>query len=285
MRIDAHHHLWKREQPAPFDYGWLARPGNERIDRDFLPEDLGPHLQACGLDGAICVQTQHHLGENRWALNLAQQHDWMLGVVGWVDLTSTDCESQLLEFKDQSKFVGIRHVVQDEPDDFLLRPDVLRGLRVLENHDVPFDLLVYARQLKHAAPLAQTLPKLRIVLNHLGKPRIRDGAFDGWLKDFRVIANCPNVVCKLSGLITEADHSRWEIDDLRRYVDAALDCFGPERLLFGSDWPVCELAGEYERVYTAATELTAALSDAERAAIFGINATRVYGLSTKRPVA
>ncbi|HVX15166.1 MAG TPA: amidohydrolase family protein [Pirellulales bacterium] len=278
--LDAHQHFWRLDQPPPFDYAWLDAPRNAPIKRDYLPEHLEPHLRAVGIERSIFVQTQHNLAENRWVLELADRHDFIAGVVGWVDLASPDCERQLLEFKAHPKFVGVRHVVQDEPDDdFIVRPDVLRGLRVLEEHAVPFDLLFYVKHLRHAAALAERLPSLPMVIDHLSKPHIERQRIDDWLPQFTAAAKHPNVYCKLSGMVTEADWRHWKAADLKPYVDAALDRFGPERLMFGSDWPVCELAGSYEEVFAALDQTLGPLSHDERAAIFGGTATRFYGLS------
>lgn len=274
--IDAHHHLWARHQ---FDYRWLEAPALAPINRDYLPEDLAPHLQAVGVQRTIFVQTQHNIAETRWVLGLAKQHDFIAGVVGWVDLASPQCEEQLLELKTDPKFVGVRHITQDEPDDdFIIRPDVLRGLQVLQKHRVPFDLLFYVKHLRHAATLGRQFPDLTFVLDHMAKPGIKDQQFDDWLPHFAAAAACPNIVCKLSGMVTEADWQGWKPADLQPYVQRALDLFGPDRLLFGSDWPVCELAASYERVYEALVEALGSLSAAERAAIFGGTAQRVYRL-------
>jgi L-fucono-1,5-lactonase len=251
----------------------------EPIRRSFLPEDLATHIGNVGVERTVFVQTQHNVEENRWVLGLAEQHDFIAGVVGWVDLASDECESQLLEFKDHPKFVGIRHVTQDEPDnDFIIRDDVVRGLRVLEKHSVPFDLLFYTKHLRHAASLATMLPGLPMVIDHLAKPKIKDGIIDGWREDLQSAAQHPNIYCKLSGMITEADWNRWKPSDLRPYVETALEAFGPERCMFGSDWPVCELAGSYQQVYEALREIVGDLSPSELEQIFGGTATRFYGL-------
>ena len=277
MIIDAHQHFWQLSQP--FNYDWLRAPHHAPIRRDFLPEDLWPHLQNTGVDKTIFVQTQHDLDENRWVLGLADKHDWIAGVVGWVDLASPHCEEQVLEFRANPKFVGVRHVTQDEPeDDFIVRPDILRGLKVLEKHRVPFDLLFYVKHLKHAATVARAVPELPLVIDHLAKPRIKDHAIGDWLLQMRAAAACPNVCCKLSGLVTEADWGHWKLADLKPYVQAALDCFGPQRLMFGSDWPVCELAASYEQVHQAMQDALGPISVSERTAIFGATAIRFYGL-------
>ena len=237
-------------------------------------------MKNAGVDRSIFVQTQHNLAENRWALGLAEQHPFLAGVVGWVDLASPDCEAQVEEFRDHPRFVGVRHVTQDEPDDdFIVRDEVLRGLKVLERYGVPFDLLFYVKHLRHVPRLASTLPDLPMVIDHLAKPRIKDHVLDDWEPDFRAAGAFPNVFCKVSGLVTEADWRHWTVDDLKPYVQKALEVFGPDRLMFGSDWPVCELAGSYEQVYSAAVEAFGPLSASERAAIFGGTAARFYSLN------
>jgi L-fuconolactonase len=274
MIIDAHQHFWQLSKP--FNYRWLRPP----INRDFLPGDLLPHLRNTDVNKTIFVQTQHDLDENRWALGLADQFDFLAGVVGWVDLASPRCEEQVLEFRAHPKFVGVRHITQDEPDDdFIVRPDILSGLKVLEKHRVPFELLFYVKHLKHAVTVARAIPGLRLVIDHLAKPRIKDGSIEDWLPHLQAAAACPNVYCKLSGLVTEADWTSWKARDLSPYVRAALDCFGASRCMFGSDWPVCELAASYAQVYQALNDALGSISAAERAAIFGGTATAFYGLN------
>ena len=275
--IDAHQHFWQLDQP--FDYGWLDAPDKQPIRRDYLPVDLKPHLEATGIDNSVFVQTQHNVEENRWVLQLAEENDFIAGVVGWVDLASEECEDQLLEFKDHPKFVGIRHITQDEPDDdFIVRPEVIRGLQVLEKHRIPFDLLFYTKHLKHAVTLSNELPELPMVIDHLSKPEIAAGRIDEWRVDLQAAAKFPNVFCKLSGMITEADWSNWQPGDLKPYVDVALEAFGPQRCMYGSDWPVCELAGSYEQQHAALVECLGGLSESETAQIFGTTASAFYGL-------
>ena len=275
--IDAHQHFWKLD--LPFRYGWLDAPALGKIRRDFLPEDLEPLIRAEGVDRTIFVQTQHDVEENRWVLGLADRHPFIAGVVGWVDLASADCERQVEEFRQFPRFVGVRHVVQDEPDDdFLLREDVLRGLKVLEKHGVPFDLLLHVKHLRHVPTLARALPELPMVIDHLAKPRIKDHATDDWLRAFHDAASFPNVSCKLSGMVTEADWDNWTAEHLRPYVHAALDLFGPDRLMFGSDWPVCELAATYAEVHEATVAALGPISPTERKAIFGGTAAKFYGI-------
>lgn len=277
MIIDSHQHFWDRSQP--FEYSWLDSPELAPINRNFLPSDLEPLLNSCGIDKSVIVQTQHKIEENHWALKLAEDNSIIAGVVGWVDLASPDCEEQLLQFKDDPKFVGIRHVTQDEPnDDFIIQPSVMNGLKVLEKHRFPFDLLFYTKHLKHAATLGKELPDLPMVINHLSKPNIKEHQIDEWEKDLEEAAKFPNMHCKLSGMITEANWESWTVDDLRPFVEIAIEAFGPSRCMYGSDWPVCLLAGEYERMYSAITEILSELSDSEKAEIFGGTAIRFYNL-------
>jgi len=285
MTIDAHQHFWQRS--LPFDYGWHEAPEMEPLRTDFLPAHLKPLLDDAGVRGSICVQTQHRLDENRWALALADRHDWLLGVVGWIDLASPACGEQLQEFAARPKFVGVRHVVQDEPDDdFVVRPEFVRGLRLLEQRGLPFDLLFYPRHLRHAATLARALPDLPLVIDHLAKPRIKQGppraGTDGWLEALQAAAACDNVYCKLSGMITEADWRAWRPADLRPYLDVALEAFGPARCMCGSDWPVCLLAGSYRQAWEALCEGLASLTAAERADVLGGTAARCYRLPASR---
>ncbi|MCA9060205.1 MAG: amidohydrolase family protein [Planctomycetaceae bacterium] len=277
MIIDAHQHFWKLD--LPFDYAWLNQPQHEPICRSFLPETLLPHLKNTGVERTVFVQTQHNLEENRWALGLTEEHDFIVGVVGWVDLASPQCESQLEEFRDHPQFVGVRHVTQDEPDEnFIVRADVIRGLKVLEKHQVPFDLLFYVQHLRHAPTLARELPSLPMVIDHLSKPRIRAGEIDQWRKEIQGAAACDNISCKLSGMVTEADWTSWKPADLKPYVETVLEAFGPERCMFGSDWPVCELAGTYEEVHEALRTCLGELSEGEERQIFGETAVRFYKL-------
>ena len=278
MIIDSHQHFWQLD--LPFDYAWLQAPQHKPICRNFLPQDLQPQLESAGIDRSVFVQTQHNIEENRWALQLADDNDFIAGVVGWVDLRADDCEEQLLEFKQHTKFVGIRHIVQDEPDeDFIIRPEFLRGLKILEQHGVPYDVLTYTQHLRHAVTLGEQLPDLPMVIDHLSKPKIKAGLTTGWKEDLQAAARFPNIHCKLSGMVTEADWKNWKPADLKPYVETALEAFGPERCMFGSDWPVLELAATYSQVHSALDEITRALSDTERSQIFGKTAARFYSLN------
>ena len=277
LLIDSHHHLWNLREP--FDYRWLDDPAMTPIRRNFMPTDLEPLLRSAGIDRTVVVQTQHNLKENDWALAIADQHPWIAGVVGWVDLASLDCEAQIIAARSHPKFAGVRHVTQDEPDDdFIVSAPILRGLKVLERHRVPFDLLFHVKHLHHVPELVEQLPELPMVIDHLAKPRIREQVTDDWLPHFRAAAAYPQIVCKLSGMITEANWQSWKPSDIKPYVQAALDLFGPERLMFGSDWPVSNLAGSYAELVDALNDALGPISDSERDAIFGGTAACFYGL-------
>lgn len=277
--IDAHQHFWDLSK-SDFNYAWMDTDALEPIRKTYLPPDLRKHLDATGVDQSIFVQTQHNVEENRWILEFCEQNEFLAGMVGWVDLASPDCEKQLEEFNANSYFVGVRHVTHDEPDDdWIVREDVMNGLRVLEQHSVPFDLLFFVKHLKHAQALGKAFPNLPMVIDHLAKPEIKAGRLDNWEDNFRAAAKFPNIYCKISGMVTEADWQAWKPSDLRPFVEIALEAFGPERCMYGSDWPVCELAGSYEQVIGAAREVLSELSADEQAMVFGGTATKFYGLS------
>jgi L-fuconolactonase len=278
MRIDAHQHFWTY---SAAEYPWIG-PGMERLARDFGPTDLEAMLAAAGIGGSVAVQARQSLAETRWLLGLAETHALIKGVVGWVDLRSDRAAEQLDEFAAHPRFVGVRHVVQDEPDPrFLLGEAFVGGLRLLAPRGLTYDLLLYPQHLPAAAELAALLPEQPFVLDHLAKPRVREGlaaALEPWRRDLAALARHPNVSCKLSGLVTEAVWREWRRDDFTPYLEAALEAFGPERLMFGSDWPVCLLAADYAEVAGIVTDFVARLSAAEQAAILGGTATRVYHL-------
>ncbi|HEY1067736.1 MAG TPA: amidohydrolase family protein [Pirellulales bacterium] len=274
--VDAHQHFFDLNR---YDFSWLDAPQLAKIRRDYLPADLEPELVDSRVDYTVYVQVLHNIDETLWVLDLAKRYKFIAGVVGWVNLAGPECEEQVLQLKRHPKFCGVRHITQDEPDDdFIIRDDVIRGLKVLEKHNVPFDLLFYVKHLRHAATLARQLPRLPMVIDHLAKPRIREQQFDDWLPHLKAAAKFPNVYCKLSGMITEADWTRWKPADLRPYVEYALNAFGPDRCMFGSDWPVCELAGRYADVTFALREALGRLSPDEEAKIFGETAIRFYNL-------
>jgi L-fuconolactonase len=270
--VDAHQHFW---DPATADYPWLTDE-LAPVRRRFGPEDLVPLLLQRGIDGSVVVQARSSLDETRELLATAAEVPWLLGVVGWVDLTDPAIDDVLAQLRG-GRLVGVRHQVHDEPDpSWLLRPDVGRGIEALGRADLAYDLLVRARELPAALELVRRHPGVRFVVDHAAKPPVRDGDTRNWSNGLAALATLPNVWCKLSGLVTEAEWGRWSRDELAPYFRRALDWFGPERALFGSDWPVCLLAAEYDEVVDL---LLAALDVSERAAVMGGTAARVYRLA------
>jgi L-fuconolactonase len=270
FRVDAHHHLWDlsvRDQP------WIT-DDFAAIRRSFGVDDLV--AAAGGIDATVVVQTVLDPGETPELLAL--DHPLVAGVVGWIDLTAPDVAERLASLR-SDRLVGIRHQVQDEPDPrWLCREDVRAGLAAVAREGLVYDLLTVPAQLPAAIETVRALPELRFVVDHLSKPSIASGELEPWASRIRSLAAHENVACKLSGMVTEADWASWSVEDLRPYVDVVLDAFGPDRLLFGSDWPVCLLAASYDDVTRAAEELTADLSAAERGQIFGATARRIYTL-------
>ncbi len=244
MRVDAHQHFWIYH---PDEYAWID-DSMAALRRDFLPHDLAPELESSGFQGSIAVQARQTLQETRWLLDLAERSASILGVVGWVDLRSPDVHSHLRSFAQNPKLVGVRHVVQSEPDErFLLQPDFLRGISALEEFDLAYDILIYAKHLPVAAEFVERFPRQRFVLDHLAKPPIKSGEIDSWADGIRRLAALPNVFAKLSGLVTEADWQAWKPEQIGPYLDVAFEAFGPKRLMIGSDWPVCLVAAPYAR--------------------------------------
>jgi L-fuconolactonase len=273
--IDSHQHFW---QVGRFDYPWMSAD-NETLYRDYAPDDLRPILQAGGVGRTVLVQASNSLAETRWLLELADHHDFIAGVVGWVDLQSPRVEEQVAAFAAHPKFKGVRHLVESEPaDDWLVRSDVLRGLERLAAQGIAYDLLVHTRHLRHLPAVAERCPNLRLVVDHLAKPPIATGEINQWSREMKAVAEIPGMHCKLSGLVTEADHARWTRADLTPYVECALEWFGPERLMIGSDWPVCLLAASYHQAMDAYQELLAELNEHERQLILADNAARFYRL-------
>ena len=276
--IDAHHHLW---DPSTADYPWMT-VAVAPIARRFAPEDLLPALEAAGVDATMVVQARSSLDETRQLLTTAGRFPWIAGVVGWLDLTATDVAATLANVRAApggDRLVGIRHQVDDEPDpDWLLRPDVARGLDIVAHADLVFDLLVRTRELPAAVRTVTDHPGLRFVLDHLAKPPIATGGWQPWADLVSRLADRPNVSVKLSGLVTEARPGRWTVDELRPYAEHVLAAFGPGRVMFGSDWPVCLLEAGYDRVVSIAQDLIGRTDRAGREAIMGGTASRIYGL-------
>ena len=280
MGIDSHQHFWRYSSA---EYPWIGA-GMERIARDFLPVDLAGVAQPHGIGGSVAVQARQSLAESRWLLELADADPFVRGVVGWVDLRSPDVVAQLEPLAAHPRFVGVRHVVQDEPDPrFLLGEAFVRGLRQLRRFGLTYDLLLYPKQLPAAVELVGMMPEQPFVLDHLAKPRIAQGTawagFAQWRRDIEALAAHDNVCCKVSGMVTEAVWRGWKPADFVPCLDVVLAAFGPERLMFGSDWPVCLVAAEYADVVAIVREFFSRATAGEQSQIFGDTATRFYGLT------
>lgn len=270
MRIDAHQHFWSYNA---VEYDWID-DSMRSLRRDYLPADLHPELERAGFRGCIAVQARQTLEETRWLLELAERAPFVQGVVGWVDLQSPRVREDLESFTGANpRLVGIRHIVQAEPDDrFLLQPEFLRGIAVLEEFDLAYDILIYTKQLPVAAEFVERFPRQRFVLDHLAKPPIKGGKLGAWERDIRRLASSPNLYCKLSGLLTEADWHKWKPQDTKPCLDVAFDCFGPRRLMIGSDWPVCTVAASYSRTMAVVQDYLAEHPPEVREAVLGGNA-------------
>ena len=275
MRIDAHQHFWMY---SPEQYGWISDEMPE-LKRNFLPEDLKPKLDGQLLDGSIVVQARQDLDETRWLLALADEHDFVKGVVGWVDLCSPDLPAQLDEFAANRKLLGVRHILQGEADDeFMLRTEFRRGIARLAEYGLTYDLLLYPRHLPVAMKLVREFPEQRFVLDHIAKPAITEGLMDPWERDIRELARFGNVFCKLSGMVTEARWKQWTPQDFRPYLDVVCEAFGGGRLMIGSDWPVCTLSGSYEETMGMVMDYARQSLPDEIEGILGANCTRFYGV-------
>ena len=276
MRIDAHQHFWRYNTD---EFDWID-DSMSALRRDFLPGDLKPELEGAGFHGSIAVQARQSLDETRWLLALAKSSPLILGVVGWVDLRSPDVRSQLRAFAGNPKLVGVRHIVQSEADDrFMLQPDFLRGVGVLEEFDLGYDILIYPKHLSVAAEFVKHFPRQRFVLDHLAKPLIKNGTIQPWEAGMGELAKSPNVFCKLSGMVTEADWRNWKPEDMTPYLDIALSCFGPERLMIGSDWPVCTVAASYAETMNVVLRYFERYPADVQHAVLGGNAQRFWKLN------
>ena len=275
MRIDAHQHFWRYDAQRD---GWITDQMSE-LKRDYLPDEFLEELAANDMDGCIAVQADQSERETLFLLDLAAQHSEIAGVVGWADLRSPNLPKRLEYFSQFEKLRGFRHIVQTEPDDgFLLRDDFRRGIAWLQEFGFTYDILIYPKQLPAAIALVENFPKQRFVLDHMAKPNIKSGQSTPWAAQMKALALNPNAFCKLSGLVTEADWQHWRTDDFRPYFDVVFETFGPDRLMFGSDWPVCLLAGTYRKVKQLVADYTRHFTDADQKKIFGSNAVHFYGL-------
>ena len=277
MQIDAHHHFWRYD---PAEYGWIG-DSMAVLRRDFLPCDLKQEIAAVGIDGVVSVQARQSLDETRWLCQLAAEHSFVKGVVGWVPLVDPDVKEHLGTLAHCHTLKAVRHVVQDEPDDqFLLRDDFNRGIDALGDFWLAYDILIFERHLPQAIEFVDRHPYQTFILDHLAKPLARDQQLEPWATNIRKLAERQNVYCKFSGLVTEADWQKWSEPQLADYWEVVLDSFGPRRLMFGSDWPVCLLAASYRSWYEVCRRFTSALSADEQARFFGGTASEAYRLQS-----
>ncbi|MGQ8875366.1 amidohydrolase family protein [Paenibacillus sp. TSA_86.1] len=275
MKLDAHQHFWNYNIR---DYGWIGEEMSV-IQRSFLPEDLQPILTESGLSGCVAVQARQSLEETNWLLELADKHEFIKGVVGWVDLCSEEASSQLEKVAANPWLKGVRHVIQDEPDvKFVLRENFQQGIALLEQYNLAYDLLVSKEQLPYAVELVQKFPQQRFVIDHLAKPDIKAGVISPWKEAMEAMASYSNVHCKLSGMVTEADWNKWTQEDFTPYLDTVLRAFGSERVMYGSDWPVCTVAGTYAEVFNLLQTHVRSLPEAEQQLILGDNCASFYNL-------
>ncbi|MDQ0063544.1 amidohydrolase family protein [Paenibacillus harenae] len=275
MRIDSHQHFidYRAE-----DYPWIGEQQSVLMQR-FLPSDLKPLLQSVAFDGTIAVQARQTLKETEWLLALAEQNDFIKGVVGWVDLCSPDVRQQLDIYSKYPKLKGVRHVIHDEQDDdFMLREPFLRGLKLLGEYGLTYDLLIFEKHLPNAVKLVEQLPEQPFVVDHLAKPRIREGSITEWSRNIKALAAKQNVYCKLSGMVTEADITEWNPGQFTTYLDVVFEAFGPDRLMIGSDWPVCLLSRDYQSVMNIVIQYVDQLSPENREKVLGGNCARFYGV-------
>ena len=274
MKIDSHQHFWKYSKKK---HAWI----NEEmkvLQSDFLPKDLKPLLDDSNIGGCVAVQADQSLAENKFLLGLAKKNDWIQGVVGWVDLNSHSVESDLEKYKSESKFVGVRHILQDEEADFMLTKSFNRGVSALKYYDLTYDVLIYENQMEAAIEFVRRHPYTRMVLDHMAKPLIKEGLTSPWEKYLKEMGQMENLFVKMSGWSTEADWGKWTPEDIAPYLEICLESFGPERIMYGSDWPVSNLATEYSEVVGVVENFISTLSVDEQDAIFGNNAMEFYSL-------
>ncbi|MFL9831409.1 amidohydrolase family protein [Flavobacterium sp. ST-87] len=275
MVVDSHQHFWIYEAEK---HAWID-DNMKVIRKNFLPEDLKLVYQQNDVDGCVAVQADQTLAETDFLLDLAKKNDFIKGIVGWVDLRASDIDTVFKHYSQFPKLKGFRHVVQGEADhNFMLRPNFLNGIAALEKYNFTYDILIFPHQLGAALELVRRFPNQKFVIDHIAKPYIKDGFYDGWAALIKTIGQYPNVYCKLSGMTTEADYNTWTPEQIEPYMQLVLDAFGTDRILFGSDWPVCLVAGNYTKTKELVTQFIAKLSSEEQAAIMGGNAINFYNL-------
>lgn len=275
MRIDSHQHFWNFD---PVRDSWIT-DDMAVIQKDFLPGDLEAVLKKNNFDGSVVVQSDQSERENEFQLKNAEQNDFVKGVVGWVDLQASDIEGRLNYYSSFKKMKGFRHVLQGEADrSLMLKPGFMHGIGKLEKFDFTYDILIYADQLKYIPEFVGAFMHQKFVIDHLAKPRIKEGEIQEWKKDIQNIARFENVYCKISGMVTEADWKGWRQDDFIPYIDVVIEAFGPNRIMFGSDWPVCLVAASYEQMLGIVEEYFSSFSETEQELFFGKNAIQFYNL-------
>lgn len=275
MKIDSHQHFWKYN---PEKHTWITED-LAVLKRDFLPEQLKPILKDAGFDGCVAVQAEQSEGETNFLLELAEQNSFIKGVVGWLDLRNANINERLEHYTIFDRLKGIRHIVQDEPDnEFLLRADFQRGIKALDSFNLTYDILVYTKQLPAVVKFVAKFENQPLVLDHLAKPKIGEGIIDDWKPFIEKIAKHENVFCKLSGMVTEASWNNWQQDDFKKYLDIVFESFGTKRLMVGSDWPVCLLSSSYNDTIGIIVDYIDKLSESEKSDIMGLNAIEFYNL-------
>ena len=275
MHIDSHQHFWKYN---PTEYEWMTDSMSD-LQCDFLPDDLKLLIDQTGINGTIAVQARQKLEETEWLLELSDSNDFIKGVVGWVDLMSPEIKDTLKALSQHPKLKGVRHLIHDEPDErYILEPDFLRGLGTLQAFDLTYDLLLYPNHLSYAVEAVKQFPEQKFVLDHIAKPLIKDGTLAPWDEDIRELAKLENVYCKVSGMVTEASWKQWKTTDFKPYLDIVFDCFGPERLMFGSDWPVSTLSANYNQVHSIVWDYIQQYPAQVQEKILGMDAAKFYGV-------
>jgi L-fuconolactonase len=275
MTIDSHQHFWTFD---PIRDSWITDDMSV-IQRNFYPEDLQPTLQQNGIDACVAVQADQSLGETRFLLDLAAKNDFVKAVVGWIDLQDDAIDEQLSEWKSEKKLAGFRHVLQAEPYiEYMLRPSFLRGISKLKKYGFTYDILIFPKHLATAQKFVAQFPNQPFVLDHIAKPYIKAGLIDEWKRDIKSLAKFENLQCKVSGIITEADWKSWTYEQIKPFLDVVFDSFGVERIIFGSDWPVCLVAGDYSQVKGIIETYIKDFSVSEKAKVFGKNAAKFYGI-------
>ena len=276
QKIDAHQHFWKYD---PVRDSWITYE-MPVIRKDFFPEHLQPILQENNFDGCVAVQADQSETETNFLLDLAAKNDFIKGVVGWVDLRSKNIEERLGHYKQFNKLKGFRHILQGEKDRaFMLQPEFTRGIKALQQFNFAYDILIFPDQLQYTKKFAAMFPQQRFVIDHLGKPPVKEKKIGEWKKDIEAIAEYQNVSCKISGLVTEADSRNWNKNDLMPYIDVVVNAFGTDRIMFGSDWPVCLLAGSYEKILDIVKDYFSSFSKEDQDKFFGGNAINFYNLN------